>query len=159
LKNFAKNKKITKKNKNKNQKSKDFLMKPLLFSLLLLLLFSIAHAEDPTPEHTDAIPEPAHEITSEVSDENIDEEIPNNNEENREAELAEKYREAELAEAKREAELAEAFEKTPVNDNSGPSDEFIMEWEKVMGNFVPEDITTFKIEGKSSEVFSFFVKF
>ena len=34
----------------------------------------------------------------------------------------------------------------------GPSDEFIMEWEKVMGDFIPEDITTFKIESKSQEV-------
>lgn len=42
------------------------------------------------------------------------------------------------------------------SDKPGPSDEFIMEWEKVMGDFIPEDITTFKIEGKSAEViFSF----
>ena len=39
-----------------------------------------------------------------------------------------------------------------VEKRPGPSDEFIMEWEKVMGNFIPEDITTFRIEEKSTEV-------
>lgn len=43
-----------------------------------------------------------------------------------------------------------------ITNKPGPSDEFIMEWEKVMGNFVPEDITTFKIEAGGTEVFYFF---
>lgn len=34
----------------------------------------------------------------------------------------------------------------------GPSEEFIKDWENVMGEFVPEDITTFFLEGKNIEV-------
>ena len=38
-----------------------------------------------------------------------------------------------------------------INDAS-PSEEFIKDWENVMGEFVPEDITTFYLEGKIMEV-------
>lgn len=40
--------------------------------------------------------------------------------------------------------------------NPGPSDDFIREWESVMGDFIPEDISTFKMQGKSTEVDVFF---
>ena len=35
----------------------------------------------------------------------------------------------------------------------GPSEEFIKEWELVMGEFIPEDITTFKMDARSREVY------
>lgn len=37
-----------------------------------------------------------------------------------------------------------------------PSEQFIKEWEKMMNNFVPEDIKTFMVSSYESEVVSIF---
>lgn len=51
------------------------------------------------------------------------------------------------------SETSDSLEETPENKPApGPSDDFIREWEQVMGDFIPEDISTFKMQAKSTEV-------
>lgn len=153
--------------------------------LCLFLLVSFVNSQETSPESSEAIPEnldpaptPETKETEPPISENKDSPTPENpqntandaqtqdesintktednpisNEQPQENQAEEALPEIQY----QEPETIPLHNVDPIDENKrpGPSDEFIMEWEKVMGNFIPEDITTFRIEEKSTEVRKF----
>ena len=158
------------------------MTKILFFGFLcLFLLVSFVNSQEsspepsePIPENLDPVPTPETKETETPISENKDTPPPENSQntentaEPQNESINTKTEDTPISnEQSQETQEEEALpeihyqepEPIPIHNvdpiaekRPGPSDEFIMEWEKVMGNFIPEDITTFRIEEKSTEV-------